>query len=97
MLLLLCGGIYFYTNNLKQKDNNTNTPVTEKYKNSEDFVAIEDYYVNDVTIKKVNFKNLDTSLIKDFTPGSADALNTASAKTIIANSVFFMVIPFKYL
>ena len=40
LLLLLCGGIYFYTNNLKQKDNNTNTPVTEKYKNSEDFVAI---------------------------------------------------------
>ena len=67
LLLLLCGGIYFYTNNLKQKDNNTNTQVTEKYKNSEDFVAIEDYYVNDVTIKKVNFKNLDTSLIKDFT------------------------------
>lgn len=67
LLLLLCGGIYFYTNNLKQKDNNTNTPVTEKYKNNEDFVAIEDYYVNDVTIKKVNFKNLDTSLIKDFT------------------------------
>lgn len=67
LLLLLWGGIYFYTNNLKQKDNNTNTQVTEKYKNSEDFVAIEDYNVKDVTIKKVNFKNLDTSLIKDFT------------------------------
>lgn len=65
LLLLLLGISIFCINYLKSKENDNQT--TEEYKNIEDFVTIEDYNISNETLKKVNFKNLDSTLIKKFT------------------------------